>query len=229
MRSRPATIASRSAALRMPTVGEHAGVRLRPRDIVSVEPLVEADRGVNLLHQRCRAALEMAAPQSRRAPAGSPLLAGLPLTVGSGEKEGCPHEILPLRLAGAAGADHPTAGRRVQLRAERAQAGARADLLRRPRATRSALDDFRGQVVVLNLWATWCAPCRHEMPSLDRLQARHRRHGPAGPGAVARSRRARARSRPSTTRSGSASLAIYHDPRGAPAARSALSACRPPS
>jgi thiol-disulfide isomerase/thioredoxin len=35
-----------------------------------------------------------------------------------------------------------------------------------------SLEDFRGQVVVLNLWATWCAPCRHEMPSLDRLQAR---------------------------------------------------------
>jgi thiol-disulfide isomerase/thioredoxin len=34
-----------------------------------------------------------------------------------------------------------------------------------------SLADFRGRVVVLNLWATWCAPCRHEMPSLDRLQA----------------------------------------------------------
>lgn len=33
------------------------------------------------------------------------------------------------------------------------------------------LSDFRGYVVVLNLWATWCAPCREEMPSLDRLQA----------------------------------------------------------
>jgi thiol-disulfide isomerase/thioredoxin len=33
------------------------------------------------------------------------------------------------------------------------------------------LDDFKGEVVVLNLWATWCAPCREEMPSLDRLQA----------------------------------------------------------
>jgi thiol-disulfide isomerase/thioredoxin len=31
--------------------------------------------------------------------------------------------------------------------------------------------DFKGKTVLLNLWATWCAPCRHEMPALDRLQA----------------------------------------------------------
>lgn len=30
---------------------------------------------------------------------------------------------------------------------------------------------FKGKTVLLNLWATWCAPCRKEMPSLDRLQA----------------------------------------------------------
>lgn len=36
----------------------------------------------------------------------------------------------------------------------------------------TSLDAFKGRVVVLNLWATWCAPCREEMPSLDRLQAR---------------------------------------------------------
>jgi thiol-disulfide isomerase/thioredoxin len=34
------------------------------------------------------------------------------------------------------------------------------------------LSDFRGKLVVLNLWATWCEPCLREMPSLDRLQAR---------------------------------------------------------
>jgi thiol-disulfide isomerase/thioredoxin len=33
------------------------------------------------------------------------------------------------------------------------------------------LGDFRGRAVLLNLWATWCVPCRAEMPALDRLQA----------------------------------------------------------
>jgi thiol-disulfide isomerase/thioredoxin len=32
------------------------------------------------------------------------------------------------------------------------------------------LDNWRGKVVLLNVWATWCAPCREEMPALDRLQ-----------------------------------------------------------
>lgn len=34
-----------------------------------------------------------------------------------------------------------------------------------------SLADFHGKVVLLNVWATWCAPCRREMPTLDRLQA----------------------------------------------------------
>lgn len=33
------------------------------------------------------------------------------------------------------------------------------------------LSDFEGQVVVLNVWATWCAPCVHEMPTLAALQS----------------------------------------------------------
>jgi thiol-disulfide isomerase/thioredoxin len=33
-----------------------------------------------------------------------------------------------------------------------------------------SLKEFYGQTILLNLWATWCAPCRTEMPTLDRLQ-----------------------------------------------------------
>lgn len=40
-----------------------------------------------------------------------------------------------------------------------------------------SLDDLRGQVVLLNIWATWCLPCREEMPSMQRL---HRELGPEG-------------------------------------------------
>jgi thiol-disulfide isomerase/thioredoxin len=34
------------------------------------------------------------------------------------------------------------------------------------------LADFHGRTVLLNVWATWCVPCRKEMPALDRLQAK---------------------------------------------------------
>ena len=33
------------------------------------------------------------------------------------------------------------------------------------------LDDFKGKLIILNFWATWCAPCKEEMPSLDNLQS----------------------------------------------------------
>ncbi len=35
----------------------------------------------------------------------------------------------------------------------------------------ASLSDFRGGAVLVNFWATWCAPCIREMPTLDRLQA----------------------------------------------------------
>jgi len=40
-----------------------------------------------------------------------------------------------------------------------------------------SLADYRGKVVVLNLWATWCPPCREEMPMLERLQQRYGKDG----------------------------------------------------
>ncbi len=41
----------------------------------------------------------------------------------------------------------------------------------RPDGTKTSLADFRGRPILLNVWATWCVPCRAEMPALDALQA----------------------------------------------------------
>lgn len=38
-----------------------------------------------------------------------------------------------------------------------------------PEGKKVALKDFRGKIVFLNFWASWCVPCREEMPAMDRL------------------------------------------------------------
>ncbi len=40
-----------------------------------------------------------------------------------------------------------------------------------PDGRKLSLADFKGRAILLNLWATWCVPCRAEMPALDKLQA----------------------------------------------------------
>lgn len=40
-----------------------------------------------------------------------------------------------------------------------------------------SLDQFKGQVVMINFWATWCGPCRQEMPLLDKLYAKYKPMG----------------------------------------------------
>jgi thiol-disulfide isomerase/thioredoxin len=73
---------------------------------------------------------------------------------------------------------------------------------------------FEGKVVLLNFWATWCAPCVREMPTLDRLQDKL---GPQGLAvvAVSQDRGGLAVVAPFVKQLGLRHLEIYLDPRGA--------------
>ena len=44
-------------------------------------------------------------------------------------------------------------------------------------AKRKTLDDYRGDVVMINIWATWCAPCRIEMPAIEQLHRAYAQKG----------------------------------------------------
>ncbi len=75
------------------------------------------------------------------------------------------------------------------------------------------LADFRGRVILVNFWATWCAPCVREMPSLDRLQAEL---GPEGllVMAVSQDRKGLAAAESFYREQGLDNLEIFLDPKG---------------
>jgi thiol-disulfide isomerase/thioredoxin len=62
---------------------------------------------------------------------------------------------------------------------DRSKKGAPAPdtVFRDPDGGEISLADFKGNPVLLNLWATWCAPCVKELPTLDALAAVHERDG----------------------------------------------------
>ncbi len=76
-----------------------------------------------------------------------------------------------------------------------------------------SLADFRGKVVLLNIWATWCVPCREEMPMLDELQ---RELGGKDFEVVAVNidKGGPDKARDFLTETGAANLALYTDPPG---------------
>jgi peroxiredoxin len=64
-------------------------------------------------------------------------------------------------------------------RFEAAEVGARAPVFTLPTMEGDTfrLEEYRGQVVLLNFWATWCPPCVYEMPSMERLYQDLREQG----------------------------------------------------
>jgi peroxiredoxin len=50
-------------------------------------------------------------------------------------------------------------------------------VLKSASGTNMRLSEYRGKVVMINFWATWCGPCRQEMPLLDDLYTRYERVG----------------------------------------------------
>lgn len=76
-----------------------------------------------------------------------------------------------------------------------------------------SLDAFKGKIVIVNFWATWCQPCMKEMPSLDRLAARLPSESFAVV-AVNEDRGGVAVAKPVLERIGVRGLAFYADPGG---------------
>jgi thiol-disulfide isomerase/thioredoxin len=76
-----------------------------------------------------------------------------------------------------------------------------------------SLADFKGTPVLVNLWASWCAPCVKELPTLDKLAATHRDDGKLGVIAVSQDSGPQASVESFLAKLKVQDLGAYHDPK----------------
>lgn len=114
-----------------------------------------------------------------------------------------------LALALAASLARPAAGADAFKAADAtAEAALGRHALRLLDGSRTTLAELRGQVVVVNFWASWCAPCRRELPRLDAL---HRELGAQGVRVLAVSIDVDAENAARFVKAGRLSLPVAHD------------------
>jgi thiol-disulfide isomerase/thioredoxin len=82
-----------------------------------------------------------------------------------------------------------------------------------PDGTAISLAKFRGVPVLVNFWATWCAPCVKELPTLDKLAASHRVDGQLGVVAVSQDSGPQASVAAFLKKLNVTDLGAYHDPK----------------
>ena len=83
---------------------------------------------------------------------------------------------------------------------------------RNPDGGKMTLASFKGTPVLVNLWATWCAPCVKELPTLDKLAAQHRADGALGVVAVSQDSGDQTGVVAFLKKLNAADLGAYHDP-----------------
>jgi thiol-disulfide isomerase/thioredoxin len=100
------------------------------------------------------------------------LAALLYVTIGSGGKETAEAKACAPNAANQAMLDQAAKGEVAAMTIAKQPKPVTRLAFNGPTGQPESLDAFKGRVVLLNLWATWCAPCRQEMPALDRLEAK---------------------------------------------------------
>ena len=174
MPSRPRAIAASSSALSKPILASMAAWAQEPANILPPQLAVEPDGGVDVLHDDRGPAGEAAAPlhvgglfgvgRSCRSRGGFQLEIASPDSAGGGRRH---------PSGGGVGAQTACRGRpALDRRGAEAGVGRPSRFPTARSSTRAAphrLADFKGRGMVVNLWATWCAPCVAEMPSLEAL------------------------------------------------------------